>query len=214
MLVLSGAFLFILLPPLIGVLIADLTWGQVAALACAGLLIGGYFTVRDSDAFQSYEWRWTVPPPPPAEAAFIAAAEKLHAVRLAYAKGKAGAPALHQAEAAICRLPPAAKHWVGRITQTYTTDSGRSVSLSVAIRPHVLVRTAFFPDDTHTLIPVHTQPFTALQAAKPGQVVRFDGRVVGHAGACPGEPPIAAVDKLRNPEFLFAFSRLTPAGGR
>jgi len=204
----------ILGPVLFASLIADLTRRQIILLTTAACLVVGYFVAENSEIFDRLYWQWTVPAAPPAETAFIAAAENLHARRVAYADGKTSLPEVHRAETAICALPTAAVNWVGRITQKYLSDTGRSESLSVAIHPHVIVRTALFPDESHTLIPVDSHVFAGISHLESGDVVRFDGRIVGHAGACPGDPPIDNADKLRDPEFLFAFSQVSPATGR
>ena len=210
--ILAAIFLGLIGLPLVAAMIADLTWPQVVVLSTAAILLAVYIVVRNSDTFQTAYWRWTMPEPPASETVFITAAEKLHALRVRNPGGANDLAALRPAEATLSALPITVAGWTGRIEQKYLADSNQGESLAVAIWPHVIVRTALFPDATGTLIPAGTPAFSQVHGLQPGAAVRFDGRIVGHAGACPGDPPIDRNEKLRDPEFLFAFSKLEPAG--
>jgi hypothetical protein len=210
--ILGVIFLGLIALPLAAAMIADLTWRQVVVLSTAAMLLAGYIVVRNSDTFQTMYWRWTMPEAPASETAFITAAEKLHALRVRDPGGSNDLAALRQAEATLCALPSTVAGWNGRVEQAYLTDSNQGESLAVAIWPHIVVRTALFPDATGTLIPADTPAFGQVHGLRPGDAVRFDGRIVGHAGACPGDPPINRNEKLRDPEFLLAFSKVEPVG--
>lgn len=193
-------------PVLLASLIADMTWLRAGVLAVLGLLVACYFVVGNSETFQGLYWKWTLPASPAAEAAFVAAASELYAQRLE--SGAGNTTELRQAEARLCALPDVADNWVGRVTQVFLNNSGAGASLTVAFWPHIFVRTAFFPDSTGTLIREGTPLFAQVKDLQPGDVVRFSGRIVGHAGACPGDPPVDRNEELRDPEFLFNFARV------
>ncbi|HVC62134.1 MAG TPA: hypothetical protein VND19_17440 [Acetobacteraceae bacterium] len=182
-------------------------WRFITLLAVA-VLFGGYHVVESSDAFQRLYWRWTLPTLPPDETAFIAAADELHALRTEPATRNGRAAALRRTEARLCALPVVADDWVGRVAQMYLTSSGHGASLMIGIWPHLVVRTAFFPDDTGTLIRAGSPVFARVVSLRSGDVVRFSGRIVGHAGACPADPPVDRNEKLRDPEILFRFAQV------
>ena len=199
----------IILPVLIGTMIADLTRLQLILLAVAAALVCAYFVIGDSAAFHRVYWQWTEPAPPAAESAFIAAGDDLRRQRAA--AGGALTGALRQAEARLCALPTDASGWVGRVDQIYPSNSGHAVSLAVEIWPHLLIRTALFADASDTLISGPPPLLAAATALHAGDSVRFDGRIVGRDGACPGDPPVDRNERLRDPEFLFRFTRIETA---
>ena len=196
-------------PVLFGAMIADLTSRQVVLLAVGACLVGGYFFTENNATFQRLYWQWTEPAPPADEAAFIAAANDLRRQR-ADSDG-ANTKQLRQAEARICALPANADHWVGRVAQMYLTNTGEQASLEVEVWPRLIVRTALFADSTNTLIRAPSPVFSSVAALSAGDTVRFSGRIVGHDGACPGDPPVDRNEKLRDPEFLFVFSQVAQA---
>jgi hypothetical protein len=204
----------ILLPILLASMIADLTPMKVIALLTVFLLIGGYFIVRDSDAFQTLYWQWSLPSFPPDETAFTAAAEELRELRMASVTHADRGAALRQVEARLCALPAVIDDWAGRVEQRYLISSGEGASLTIGITPHLEVRTAFFPDNTGTLIHQGTPLFAQANELEQGDLVRFSGRLVGHAGACPDDPPIDPNEQLRDPEFLVQFSHVAKAEDR
>jgi len=206
-------FLSMLAPPLIGAMLADLTRLQVILLSAVGSLIAGYFVVTNMESFQTAYWRWTMPATPAAERQFIAAAEAMHALRLQAVTDAGDRAALRQAEAKLCALPTDVSGWTGRLEQKYLDDAGQHEMLAVAIWPHLMVRTALFPDATRTMIRAGTPIFTQTETLAPGASVRFNGRIVGHAGACPGDPPTDPNEKLRDPELLFWFTQLEKLPG-
>jgi len=199
----------IILPVLLASMIADLTRLQLILLVVAAALVCAYFVIDDSEAFQRQYWRWTQPTPPADESAFIAAADDLRRQRAD--AGGAITDKLRQSETRLCALPTVASNWVGQVNQIYQSNSGHEASLAVEIWPHLLVRTALFADSSDTLIRAPSPVLAAAAALHPGDLVRFDGRVVGRAGACPGDPPVDRNERLRDPEFLFNFTRIMPA---
>lgn len=209
-----GVFIFLgimgslLVGTLLTSMIADLTWWMIVALLAVVLLIGGYFVIDNSDSFQTVYWRWRLPAFPPDETAFIAVAGELRALRVELATGADRDVALRETEARLCALPVVASNWIGRVEQRYSVNSGEGASLTIGISPHVVVRTAFFPDNTGTLIRIGSPLFAPVNGLEQGDVVRFSGTIVGHAGACPNDPPIDANEKLRDPEFLLRFAQV------
>ncbi|HEY3846110.1 MAG TPA: hypothetical protein VGL95_03225 [Acetobacteraceae bacterium] len=203
----------IFLPALLATLIADLTLWKIIGLVAVAILIGGFVVVEDSDAFQTLYYRWTLPPLPPDETAFIAVADELRKLRAESAPRADRDAALHQTEAKLCALPAVVDNWVGKVEQMYRVSRGESASLTIGIWPHLIVRTAFFPDSTGTLIRTGSPDFALVSSLRQGDVVRFSGRIIGHAGACPGDPPIDQNEKLRDPEFLLRFENVTRQAG-
>jgi hypothetical protein len=195
----------ILGPLLLVALVSYLRARRAILLLAAAILAGGYYVVDSSDAFQTRYWRWTLPAFPPDETAFIVAGDELHALRVEPLTQAGRAAVLCQAEARLCALPVVARNWVGRVEQTMLTGSGDGASLVVRIWPNLSVRTALFPDNSGTLIRAGSPVFDQVAGLRAGDVVRFSGTIVGHAGACPGDSPIDRNEELRDPEFLFRF---------
>lgn len=211
---LAGFLGSLFLPVLLASMIADLTPIKVITLLTLTTLIGGYFIVGNSDTFQALYWRWTLPSFPPDETAFAGAAEELQALRLAPAANTGHDAALREAEARLCALPTVVDNWAGRVEQRYQISSGEGASLTIGIAPHLVVRTAFVPDDTGTLIRAGTPLFAQANELEQGDYVRFSGRLVGHAGACPNDPATDQYEKLRDPEFLLRFTQVAKATDR
>lgn len=197
---------------LLAAMIADMTWRKVIVLGTAMVLIAGYFVVRDSEAFQVAYWKWGLPTVPPDEATFIAAARDVRALRLQPPATPGDAAALHHAESRLCALPADVRNWVGRVDGHYLDNAGDGMTLEVTIWPHVVIRTALFPDASGTLISAGSPMFAVAKALKGDDVVRFSGHLAGRAGACPNDP-VDPNEMLSDPEFLFAFSKVEkPAG--
>jgi hypothetical protein len=203
---LVGALLVI--PGALIAIIADFTWRGGLLLAAAALLAGGYYFIAYSETFHSLYWQWALATAPPDEKAFIAAAEQLQALRLEPASTTSNALALGQAESRLCALPTNVDDWVGRVTQVYENSSSGGTVLTVSIWPHLVVRTAFYPDQTGTLINAGSPVFAQASNLRQRDVVRFSGRIIGHDGACPGDPQVDRNEMLRDPEFLFVFTQV------
>ncbi|HUN42452.1 MAG TPA: hypothetical protein VMU81_19340 [Acetobacteraceae bacterium] len=195
----------ILGPVLFASIIADLTRWQITLLAAVACLAVGYFVVDHSDIFHRLYWQWTEPTPPADEATFIAAANDLRRQR-AESDG-ATTDRLRQAEARICALPADAANWVGRVAEMYLT-AGQQASLQVEIWPGLIVRTAFFAEPTGTLIRASSPVFSTVSELHDRDNIIFSGHIVGHDGACLGDPPVNRNEKLRDPEFLFFFTKV------
>ena len=213
LLIIVGVLVAFMLAALLAAMIADLTWWKGIVLLAAAVLAGGYFVVEDSDTFHRLYWRWSLPAFPPDETSFIAVAEQLRALRRETAAGSVNAAALRQTEARLCALPVVADNWIGRVDERFAVSAGEGVSLAIEISPYLVVRTAFFPDHTGTLIRAGSLLFASVSALRQGDVVRFSGRIVGHAGACPDDPPVDENEKLRDPEFLLRFAQVAKAAG-
>jgi hypothetical protein len=203
---LLGGMLALFLPALLVTLVADLSVWKSLLLVALAMLVGGYFFVANNDAAQALYWRWTLPAFPPDETEFVTVAGKLRALRAEAATSGGDAAALHQTEARLCALPAAAENWVGKVEQTYLISTGEGASLTLGIWPHLAVRTALVPDRTDTVIHAGSPVFSHVTDLQQGDVVRFSGRIMGHAGACPDDPPTEPDEKLRDPEFLIRFT--------
>jgi hypothetical protein len=204
-----GIMLTLLVPSLLISLVADLTWWKITLLVAVVLLVGGYFFVSDSETFQTLYWRWAVPAVPRDETAFIGVADELRALRAEAASSTDQQVALRQTDARLCALPTDVDNWVGRVEQRYSLSTGEGASLTIGIWPRLVVRTALFADNTGTLIRAGTPLFATVSDLRTGDVVRFSGHIVGHDGACPDDPAIAPNEKLRDPEFLLRFEKVT-----
>jgi hypothetical protein len=213
-LIIVGVLAAFMLAALLAAMIADLTWWKCIVLVAAAVLVGGYFVVEDSDTFHRLYWRWSLPAFPPDETSFIAVADQLRGLRREAAAGSENAAALRQTEARLCALPMVAENWIGRVDQMFSVSTGEGVSLAIDIWPYLVVRTAFFPDHTGTLIRAGSPLFAPVSSLRQGDVVRFSGRIVGHSGACPDDPPVDENEKLRDPEFLLRFAQVAKAAGR
>ena len=200
-------------PLLVAAMITDLTRNQVIMLAVVALVIAGYIASEHSDAMQALYWRWTMPAQPPAETAFIKAAVALRVAREKLVSNPANARGLREAETTLCALPATADDWVGRVEQTYLNNSGEGASLVVTIWPRVVVRSAFFADNTDTLIRAGSPLFPEVTTLRSGDTVHFSGQILGHSGACPGDPPVDRNEKLRDPEFLVRYTALKKQDG-
>jgi hypothetical protein len=203
----------IVIPVLLASIIADLTPTKVIVLLTMSVLIGGYFIVGNSDDFQTLYWQWTLPSFPPDETAFAAAADNVRVLRVAAATSPGHDAALREAEARLCALPAVVDNWAGRVEQRYSVSSGEGASLAIGISPHLVLRTAFFQDSTGTLIHQGTPLFVQVNELEQGDVVRFSGSFVGHAGVCPNDPPTEENEKLRDPEFIVRFNQVAKAAG-
>ena len=191
-------------PPLLVAIIADMTRARLTLLVSLTVAVVGYFLITNTATFQALDWKWTLPAPPAAETAFIAAADKLHTLRLNHASGAV----LHDAKARLCAQTAVASGWVGRVVEKYLDDAGNAATLAVIIWPHVTLRTAWFPDDTNTLVRAGSPLFVTVDHLHGGETVRFSGRIMGHDGACHPDPPANRDALTRDPEFLFTFSRV------
>jgi len=198
----------VLLPVMLAGFLMDATRRGVFALLLVAALFAGYFVFNSSDTLQAIYWTWTMPTYPPDETAFTAVADELRVLRVKRPSDADYEAALRQVEARVCALPGEANNWVGQVQQRYLISSGDGASLAIGISPHLVVRTAFFPDKTGTLIRAGTPLFAPANELEQGDVVRFSGTLVGHAGACPGDPPAEPNEKLRDPEFLLRFTQV------
>jgi hypothetical protein len=200
-------------PILLASMIADLTQWKIIMLVSVVILIALYFAIGNSDTYQTLRWRWSMPPLPPAETAFIGVADDLRGARVAAAADARKDAALQQTQSRLCALPNVVDNWVGRVEQRFLVNSRDGASLTIGIWPHLVVRTAFFPDSTGTLIRPGSPLFAQVNELRQGDLVRFSGRIVGHEGACPDDPPVDPNEKLRDPEFLLRFAQVVPLSG-
>lgn len=199
---LAAGMAVLLVPILLASFLVDITKRKAIVAVALVVLVGGYFVVDNSDEFQEFYWRWSLPAFPPDETAFIAVANELRALRVDPATDARHEAALRQVEARFCALPVEADNWVGQVGQMFLTSSGDGASLAISIWPYLVVRTALFPDDTETLIRAASPVFPQVSGLRQGDVVRFSGRIVGRAGACPNDLPIAPNERLLDPEFI------------
>jgi hypothetical protein len=204
----GGLMSLIFLPMLLATMIADLTWWKAFALTVVAVAIAGYVVIGRSETFQSLYWHWTMPTAPASEAAFVSAAEALRNARADFAGGGHDRARLHQAEQRLCALPSQADDWSGKVAQMFLTAAGDGASLAVAVAPHLVLHTALFRDNSGTLIAGDAPLFAKARTLREGDILRFSGVILGHDGACPGDPPVSRNEVLRDPDFLFRFARI------
>lgn len=118
-------------------------------------------------------------------------------------------------DSALCNelKTPVVENWVGKIESIGSNSDGLGV-LSVSIASKVLVKTwnnAFSDITTKTLLQPGSQIFQAASSMKPGQQVTFSGRFFkGNSGDCLMESSMTLRGKVREPEFIFAFTSIAP----
>jgi hypothetical protein len=212
-LILVGVMMGMLIPVVVSAALADLTMRKVLVIIAVLLLTTSGLTIYNTTVFQELYWSWGLPPVPVDEAAFVTMADQLHAARIAPAGDQAAGGALQQVAARLCAAPNQVTGWVGRVEHMYPSANGDHASLAIRIAIHVVVRTALFPDTTDTVVRSGTPLFATVSELREGEVVRFAGDLVGHTGACPGDPPTDPNEALRDPEFLFRFASVTPVAG-
>ena len=149
---------------------------------------------------------------PKDEAAFIAAAQNgqqsYNATSSDFAQG-ASRPARKQA---ICRaLPsPVVSGWVGKLETLTTNGDGKGV-ISIEISPDVHLKT--WNNDLsdigdRTLIDPGSTVYRAMSSLRPGQMVRFSGRLVASETDCYQESSITLRGSMTAPEFLIRFDQI------
>lgn len=210
-LIIVGALLGILVPVLLASVIADLTRRKIIALIVLVAVGGSAIAIWSSDAFQRRYWHWMLPKMPAAQSDFIALAQRLRDLR-EHTDARTISPPLREVESELCALPVNVEDWVGRVAHVYQNASGDAASVAIQIAPHLTLSTALFAGPSGTLIKTTSPLFATVRQLQERQIVRFGGTLVGHAGACPDEPPINPNERQRDPEFLFRFRLIAPDG--
>jgi hypothetical protein len=115
----------------------------------------------------------------------------------------------------ICALMKslAVQHWVGTVKTVDANSDGKGV-LAIQIAEDVFVKTwnnALSDITDQTLIDPNTELFKVASSMQSGQSVNFSGRFfTGTEGDCIEESSLTLRGKLRQPEFIFKFSSVTP----
>jgi uncharacterized protein YecT (DUF1311 family) len=118
-------------------------------------------------------------------------------------------------DSALCNelKSPVVENWVGKVENISSNSDGLGV-LSVSIASKVLVKTwnnAFSDMTTKSLLQPGSPIFQAASTMKPGQQVSFSGRFFkGNSGDCLMESSMTLRGKVREPEFIFAFTSIAP----
>lgn len=106
-----------------------------------------------------------------------------------------------------------ASNWIGRIKEIDANSEGKGV-LSVEVAKNIIVTTwnNSLSDLLHeTLIEPGSPVFNVASELKKGQQVRFSGYFFrGEDGDCLFESSLTLRGKLREPEFIFRFSEISP----
>ena len=115
---------------------------------------------------------------------------------------------------AICNTmtSPEVRDWIGTIQTIDSNSDGKGV-LAISIAPDVLIKTwnnAISDIETHTLLEPGSPVFQTASALKVGQRVAFSGSFLqGNEGDCFLEGSMTLDGKLRSPEFIFQFSKIS-----
>jgi len=102
--------------------------------------------------------------------------------------------------------------WLGRIVELESNNDGKGV-LAVEIADDVNLATwnnAISDLTHHTLIAPGSAMFAGLAGMKKGQKVRFAGRFFSDETDCVAEQSMTLSGSMRDPEFVFRFSRVEP----
>lgn len=106
----------------------------------------------------------------------------------------------------------AVKGWLGRIVELESNNEGKGV-LAVEIAEDVTLATwnnALSDLSHHTLIDSGSTLFAGLAGMKKGQKVLFSGSFFPDDTDCVAEQSMTLSGSMREPEFVFRFSLVTP----
>lgn len=116
--------------------------------------------------------------------------------------------ARHEAFRKLKGDPRAIKDWIGVIDSMGTTGDGRAY-VTLNLHPRLLWvgtwNNSFSDIGDKTLIPQSSQVYKALADMKPGNVVKFSGRLKRPSN-------LLEEDRMLNPTFLFSFTHMEKIG--
>ncbi|MGA9865171.1 MAG: hypothetical protein WBQ75_01885 [Acetobacteraceae bacterium] len=128
----------------------------------------------------------------------------------------------HQRATSLCGGTSAVKRdkgtvtdWEGTVETLDSTNDGRGI-LTLRIAPHVTLGTtnnalSEMVGPEKTLIALDTPLYRAAVALRIGQKVRFSGHFFPSKDDCLKEMSLTPAGGMTDPDFLFAFTALTPA---
>jgi len=106
-----------------------------------------------------------------------------------------------------------ARNWIGRVTKIDANSDGKGI-LSIEVADRIIITTwnnSLSDLEHETLIEPGSPVFNAASVLKKGQQVRFSGSFFkGENGDCLFESSLTLSGKLREPEFIFRFSEISP----
>lgn len=103
-------------------------------------------------------------------------------------------------------------NWVGIISKIDSNSDGFGV-LEIQIAKNIFVKTwnNSLSDSFHdTLIKPSTALFETVSNLKKGQKVKFSGNLFKDSSTCIVEASLSLDGKLKEPEYIFKFSQVTP----
>lgn len=163
-------------------------------------------------------------PPPPArseygdqpsdQAAFIQASLDGQTASRSADNDLALGAALRDRTAALCATVPnySVSGWTGKVTNLDANGDGKGV-VEVEIADDVFVKTwnnAFSDMNSNTLIEPTDPLFDQVLSLSKGQVVQFSGSFFADDVNCVQESSLTLSGNLRDPEFIFQFTEVTP----
>lgn len=122
--------------------------------------------------------------------------------------------ALRERSNAICSTIGSlfVKDWVGIISNIDSNSDGYGI-LSVEINNDISLKTwnnSVSDTFDNTLIRPGTKLFNTVSNLKRGQVIKFSGTFFADDQTCINESSLSLDGKLKEPEFIFRFSKVTP----
>lgn len=106
-----------------------------------------------------------------------------------------------------------ATDWIGTVARVGANSDGKGV-LEIEIARNITVKTwnnQLSDISSKTLIEPGTTLFDTASTFKEGQAIKFSGTFLkGPGGDCLNESSLSLAGKLRDPEFIFRFSDVTP----
>lgn len=102
--------------------------------------------------------------------------------------------------------------WVGTISKIDSNSDGYGV-LKIELAKNIYVQTwnnSLSDTFDHTLIKPSTTLFETVSNLKKGQKVKFSGKFFKDDDTCISEGSLSLDGKLKEPEYIFRFSQVTP----
>jgi len=155
-------------------------------------------------------------PVPAAEQGFVHAVQQGQAAFRAAPNEMARGGTRFQRRTAICETLPqlSVSGWVGQIEKLSSNSDGKGV-LEISFAPNIEVKTwnnALSDVSDYTLIEPSSSLFAAVSQMKQGDQVIFAGTFFPSEVDCVRETSVSLEGSMTDPEFLFRFSNVSPAG--
>lgn len=122
--------------------------------------------------------------------------------------------ALRERNKKICANmgPLTVEDWIGTVSKIDSNSDGLGI-LKIEIAKNVYVETwnnAISDSFHNTLIQPSTPLFDAVANLKKGQKVKFSGQFFDDSDTCIYESSLTLDGKVKEPEFIFKFSKVSP----